>query len=274
MAHVMKWHWILQVFSMSVKFCSAVLAQADWRTAFDASKLAPLNHMNKARFARSRGRAPWEREEKVLLQQEECWCKSFLAWAANRLSRFTRNVEMPWAAPAVSYLWPTKTELSQKVSEGRKFLGRNISVICPSVAASRKFRSPHVLQRKSFLLPISVICTGVVPHHGNNFWSSISWFSDFLIFWFLKRVQRNGPKGGVRAPPRDARATAWAWAWEAQSRGRQGQGIRALQWRCSMQHYLHRKAKASLVPIHQEGSSIQNLTADVSQGIAQPLSYM
>ena len=27
-------------------------------------------------------------------------------------------------------------------------------------------------------------------------------FSDFLIFWFLKRVQREGPKGGVCGPPR------------------------------------------------------------------------
>ena len=27
-------------------------------------------------------------------------------------------------------------------------------------------------------------------------------FFDFLIFWFLKRVQRRGPKGGVRGPPR------------------------------------------------------------------------
>ena len=38
---------------------------------------------------------------------------------------------IPWAAPTVSYLWPTRTELSRKVSENRKFLGRNISVICP-----------------------------------------------------------------------------------------------------------------------------------------------
>ena len=39
--------------------------------------------------------------------------------------------EISWAAPTVSYLWPTRTELSRKVSENRKFLGRNISVICP-----------------------------------------------------------------------------------------------------------------------------------------------
>ena len=34
-------------------------------------------------------------------------------------------------APTVSYLWPTRTELSRKVSENRKFPGRNISVISP-----------------------------------------------------------------------------------------------------------------------------------------------
>ena len=28
----------------------------------------------------------------------------------------------------------------------------------------------------------------------------IIWYSDFLIFWFLKRVQREGPKRGVRGP--------------------------------------------------------------------------
>ena len=50
-----------------------------------------------------------------------------------------------------------------------KFLGRNISVIVPEVAASQKFRSPHGLQRKSLSFPISAICTGVVPRHGNHF---------------------------------------------------------------------------------------------------------
>ena len=36
-----------------------------------------------------------------------------------------------WAALVVSYLWPTRTELSRRVSENLKFLDRNISVICP-----------------------------------------------------------------------------------------------------------------------------------------------
>ena len=49
-----------------------------------------------------------------------------------RVSRiFPPPQTLPWAAPTVSYLWPTRTELSRKVSENQKFLGRDISVICP-----------------------------------------------------------------------------------------------------------------------------------------------
>ena len=41
------------------------------------------------------------------------------------------SARISWAAPTVSYLWPTRTELSRKVSENQKFPDRNISVICP-----------------------------------------------------------------------------------------------------------------------------------------------
>ena len=70
----------------------------------------------------------------------------------------------------------------------------------PDVAASRKFRSPHVLQRKSLSHFPFLWFVPKLSRHRNDFWGSIFWFSDFLIFWFLKRVQRKGPKRGVRAP--------------------------------------------------------------------------
>ena len=41
-----------------------------------------------------------------------------------------------WAAPTVSYLWPTRTELSRQVSENRIFPGRNISGSCPGQVVS------------------------------------------------------------------------------------------------------------------------------------------
>ena len=35
--------------------------------------------------------------------------------------------------PTVAYLWPTTSEPSQKVSENRKFMDLNISVICAGI---------------------------------------------------------------------------------------------------------------------------------------------
>ena len=66
------------------------------------------------------------------------WAKASETKKNQHLSSIIKNREgeihtttMDWAAPTVSYLWPTRTELSRKVSEIRKGLGRNISVICP-----------------------------------------------------------------------------------------------------------------------------------------------
>ena len=54
---------------------------------------------------------------------------------------------------------------------------------------SRKFRSPHGLQKQSFSLPISVICTGVVPRHQ---------ISDFLI---SEAGAKKRPKRRTLGPP-------------------------------------------------------------------------
>ena len=97
---------------------------------------------------------------------------------------------------------PTKTNLSRKLSENRNSRAETFLWFVPEVAASPKFRPSHGLQSKSFSLPISVICTGVVPRHGNHFWNSIFWFSDFWFFDFWRRVQRKGPKRGLRGPPK------------------------------------------------------------------------
>ena len=56
-----------------------------------------------------------------------------------------------WAAPTVSYRWPTKTELSRKVSENRKFLGRNISVICPASCRITEIQMTSCPSKKEFL---------------------------------------------------------------------------------------------------------------------------
>ena len=75
-----------------------------------------------------------------------------------------RRAPKYWAAATVSYLWPTKTELSRKVSENQKFLGRSISVICPGSCRVTEIQITSCPSKEGFsTLPISVICTGVVP---------------------------------------------------------------------------------------------------------------
>ena len=83
----------------------------------------------------------------------------------------------------------------------------------PEVAASRKFRSPHVLQRKSFSLPISVICTGVVPCHEKSFLRLhflIFWFSDFDFWSGCKEKARKEESG---APPSYFGGRTWDSLW-------------------------------------------------------------
>ena len=86
------------------------------------------------------------------------------------------------AAPTVSYLWPTRLELSWKVSENRKFLGRDISVTCPGSCRVREIQITSCPSKKELLThPISVICTGVVPARGIISEAPFFWFTDFLI---------------------------------------------------------------------------------------------
>ena len=72
------------------------------------------------------------------------------------------NHAIVWAAPTVSYLWPTRTELSRKVSENLKFLGRNTSVICGGSCHVTELEITSCPSKKEFsTLLISVTCTGV-----------------------------------------------------------------------------------------------------------------
>ena len=63
-----------------------------------------------------------------------------------------------WAAPTLSYLWPTRTELSRKVSENQKFLGRNISVIYLSPKLPRHGNSDHLVDFKERVFFTSHFC--------------------------------------------------------------------------------------------------------------------
>ena len=92
---------------------------------------------------------------------------------------------MHWVAPTVSYLWPTRTELSRKVSEIGNSWANIFLWFVPEVAASRKFRSPHVFERKSFSHFPFLWFVPELRRDRNDFWGSIFWFSDFLIFWFF-----------------------------------------------------------------------------------------
>ena len=119
---------------------------------------------------------------------------------------------LAWAAPTVSYLWPTRPELSRKVSEDRKFLGQNISVICPGSCRVTEIQITSCPSKKEFLTlsieSISVIWNGVVPARKiiSEAPFLIFWFSDFLISeaGALFSCQRKGLKGGVRGP-------RWFW---------------------------------------------------------------
>ena len=92
-------------------------------------------------------------------------------------------------------LWPPRKELSRKVSENRKSLGRNFSVICPG---SCRLMEIQITSKEFFALPISVICTGVVPAR-KSFLRLHFLFSDsdFLI---PEAGAKKRPKGGLRGP--------------------------------------------------------------------------
>ena len=81
--------------------------------------------------------------------QLACSCQRGAAFSLPSLPLSWPSRHLSWAAPTVSYgnLWPTRTELSRKIGNS---LAETLLWFVPEVAASRKIRSPHVLQRKSF----------------------------------------------------------------------------------------------------------------------------
>ena len=90
---------------------------------------------------------------------------------------------MGWAAPTVTYLWPTRTGLSRKVSENRKFLGRNISVICPGSCRVTETQIATCPSKKEFS---SFPFLSFVPelYRVTELISEAPFFY-FLIFWFF-----------------------------------------------------------------------------------------
>ena len=64
--------------------------------------------------------------------------------------RRTPEVSIYVLGGPISYLWPTRTELSRNVSENRKFLGRNISVICPGSCCVTEIQITSCSSKKEF----------------------------------------------------------------------------------------------------------------------------
>ena len=100
-----------------------------------------------------------------------------------------------WVAPKVSYLCPSVIETSRKASNRKKgnLWAKAFLWFVPDCATSGRFRSPYILQRKSFdtfhLSNLRRRCTGREI------------ISEAQFSGFLKRVQRKDPKGGSRRPP-------------------------------------------------------------------------
>ena len=96
----------------------------------------------KAEADQSRRRSKQKQSEESEAKQSE----------GEKASRWAKSIKQArnWAAPTVSYLWPTRTELSRKLSENRKFLGRNISVICPGSCRVTEIQITSCPSKKEF----------------------------------------------------------------------------------------------------------------------------
>ena len=65
---------------------------------------------------------------------------------------------------------PGQSCLTGSFGKSGKFPGRNISVICPGSCRVTEIQITSCPSKKEFFThPISVICPGVVPRHGNHF---------------------------------------------------------------------------------------------------------
>ena len=107
----------------------------------------------------------------------ECFYEDGIAWLVTASygkggarTTYAGNIANCSGGPAVSYLWPIRTELSRRVSETRTFLSPNISVISGGSCLVTEVQIASFPSKKEFFaLPHFCDLCRSCAKHGNRF---------------------------------------------------------------------------------------------------------